>query len=71
MPRMNGPELAAALRAERPDIPVLYMSGYAAALMTDQGRLEPQVKVVGKPFSSDELLVALGTALMSTTAATG
>jgi PAS domain S-box-containing protein len=71
MPRMNGPELAVALRSERPDIPVLYMSGYAAALMSEQGLLEPRVTVVGKPFSKDELLVSLGTVLMSTAGAAG
>ncbi|GGN60088.1 hypothetical protein GCM10010112_15950 [Actinoplanes lobatus] len=59
MPHMNGPELAAALTAERPGMPVLYMSGYADPLMTDQGQLDPDVTVVGKPFTADRLLAAL------------
>jgi CheY-like chemotaxis protein len=63
MPRMNGPELAAALRVDRPDTPVLYMSGYAAPLMTEQGILEPGVTVVGKPFGRDDLLTALNATL--------
>jgi len=63
MPRMNGPELAAALRIHRPDTPVLYMSGYAAPLMTEEGILEPGVTVVGKPFTRDDLLTALNTTL--------
>ncbi|HLL64644.1 MAG TPA: response regulator [Micromonosporaceae bacterium] len=67
MPHMNGPTLAAALSIERPGTPVLYMSGYAAPLMTEQGLLEPDVTVLGKPFTKDELLTALNTALTDTT----
>jgi PAS domain S-box-containing protein len=59
MPLMNGPELAKALRQVRPGIPVLYMSGFAAPLMTEQGLLEPGVTVLGKPFTRPELLNAL------------
>jgi two-component system, cell cycle sensor histidine kinase and response regulator CckA len=59
MPRMNGPELAQALRAVRPALPILYMSGYAAPLMTDQGLLEPGVTVLSKPFTKAELLDTL------------
>jgi PAS domain S-box-containing protein len=67
MPHVNGPQLAAALTAERPHTPVLYMSGYAAPLMTDEGLLEPDVTVLGKPFTKDELLTALNTALTDNT----
>jgi two-component system, cell cycle sensor histidine kinase and response regulator CckA len=63
MPRMNGAELAAALRETRPATPVLYMSGYAAPLMTQQGLLEPGVTVLGKPFTRAQLLDALGATL--------
>lgn len=63
MPRMNGPELAKALRVQRPGTPVLFMSGFAAPLMTDQGILEPGVTVVGKPFTRDDLLSALNATL--------
>jgi len=59
MPHMNGPELAAALRTVLPGVPVLYMSGFAGPLMTDQGLLEPGVTVVGKPFTRTELLNAV------------
>jgi PAS domain S-box-containing protein len=59
MPHLNGPELAAALRTVLPGVPVLYMSGFAGPLMTDQGLLEPGVTVVGKPFTRAELLAAV------------
>jgi two-component system cell cycle sensor histidine kinase/response regulator CckA len=63
MPHLNGPELAAALRVEFPAVPVLYMSGYADPLMSDQGLLDPSVTVVGKPFTAEQLLTALHTVL--------
>jgi PAS domain S-box-containing protein len=56
---MNGRELAEALQRARPDTPVLYMSGYAAQIMTGQGLLDPGVTVVSKPFTKAELLNAL------------
>ncbi|MET0417002.1 MAG: response regulator, partial [Actinoplanes sp.] len=59
MPYMNGPELAEALRTVRPTTPVVYMSGFAGPLMTEQGILEPGVRVVGKPFTKNDLLAAV------------
>jgi PAS domain S-box-containing protein len=56
MPKMNGRELAEALHRTRPATPVLFMSGYAAPLMTDQGLLDPGVTVLGKPFRKAQLL---------------
>jgi PAS domain S-box-containing protein len=61
MPVMNGRELAEALQHSRPEIPVLYMSGYAAPLMTAQGVLPQGVTVLSKPFTRSELLQALDT----------
>jgi two-component system, cell cycle sensor histidine kinase and response regulator CckA len=63
MPVMNGRELAEALQLARPGTPVLYMSGYAATIMTGQGMLDPDAAVVGKPFTKAELLNALDAAL--------
>ena len=63
MPAMNGRELAEALQRARPDTPVLYMSGYAAAIMTTQGTLDPDATVVSKPFTKAELLNALNATL--------
>ncbi len=59
MPVMNGRELAEALHRIRPEVPVLFMSGYAAPLMTEQGLLEPGVTVLGKPFTKADLLTGL------------
>jgi PAS domain S-box-containing protein len=69
MPVCNGPQLAADLQRIRPGTPVLFMSGYAALIMTDQGQLDPDVTVVRKPFSRDQLLGALAATLSAPAAA--
>lgn len=54
MPEMSGPALAERLRASRPDLPVLLMSGYAEPLVS--GDMETALPILEKPFSEDELL---------------
>ena len=56
MPKMLGKEVAARVREIRPDIEVLYMSGYAQPVLAPQGRLEPGVALLEKPFSEAALL---------------
>jgi PAS domain S-box-containing protein len=56
MPRMLGKEVAEQIRRLRPEIEVLYMSGYAQPVLASQGRLEPGVALVDKPFSEAALL---------------
>ncbi|HSV92974.1 MAG TPA: response regulator, partial [Desulfobacterales bacterium] len=55
MPRMNGPELAGRMAALRPGIRVLFISGYAETALTHQGRLEPGVDLLQKPFDPGTL----------------
>jgi PAS domain S-box-containing protein len=59
MPGMLGDELAAHLLERRPDTKVLFMSGYAGDLMNRYGVLQPDVTVLPKPFTEDELLTAI------------
>jgi FixJ family two-component response regulator len=59
MPAMNGGDVARELCQARPGACVLYMSGYAAPVMTEQGLLDPGVAIVNKPFTRDELLNTL------------
>ena len=56
MPRMGGPELAVSLRRQRPDLPVLYISGYTDSVLLQRGLVEGEVDLVPKPFSPSELL---------------
>jgi two-component system, cell cycle sensor histidine kinase and response regulator CckA len=53
---LSGRELADRLVGERPDLRVLYMSGYNADLIATRGVLDAGVTVVEKPFTSSDLL---------------
>ncbi len=53
MPGMKGPELARRLRAARPSIRVLLMSGYAADVVTKDDLKE--ARLLSKPFASGTL----------------
>ena len=61
MPTMTGPELASALRTHRPDLPVLYMSGYTAASLGPQLHLDENSMLIEKPFTRSTLLGAIRT----------
>jgi hypothetical protein len=41
--------------ADRPDIRVLYMSGFANRLNTERGSLSSGVTILHKPFTTDNL----------------
>jgi hypothetical protein len=56
MPQMLGKEAAEKIRQIRPDIRVLYMSGYAQPVLASQGRLDPDVTLLDKPFTERDLL---------------
>ncbi len=55
MPNMSGPALAGALRARRPDLKVLFVSGYADELDLDRG-LRPRPTVLHKPVTRSTLV---------------
>ena len=55
MPESSGKELADLVRAMRPEVRVLFMSGYAADVLGRHGVLEDGVEFLEKPFSVDTL----------------
>lgn len=55
MPGMNGHYLARLLRQRRPDLKVLFMTGYGGDVLYRDGALEADLDVLEKPFSLDEL----------------
>ena len=55
MPRMNGVELMDALAASHPDLPVILMSGYATAALSEMGIASP-CSILPKPFPAERLL---------------
>jgi two-component system, cell cycle sensor histidine kinase and response regulator CckA len=56
MPRLNGTELAGRLKGYRPDIRILFMSGYAAGAVINRSLLGDSTEFLQKPFPPDELL---------------
>jgi two-component system cell cycle sensor histidine kinase/response regulator CckA len=55
MPEMNGTELAATLLRDYPGLPVILMSAYAPAGLTQVGPDSRKVPVLQKPFSPGQL----------------
>ena len=63
MPHMQGPELARRVSALRPEIRVLFMSGYPQPMLGDGGILEDGILLVEKPFTEPVLLAKVEEAL--------
>ncbi len=55
MPTMNGPDLVARLKVSRPDLRVVYMSGYAQGAMVHQAVIAAGRAFVQKPFTRQTL----------------
>jgi len=56
MPRMGGPELAARARELRPQLPVVFIAGYAGEVGLGEVMETPATELVNKPFTSDALV---------------
>jgi PAS domain S-box-containing protein len=56
MPAMSGAELAERLLETRPDLKVLYMSGYTSDVVLRHGPRDRDAAVLEKPFSAERLL---------------
>ena len=55
MPGMNGPDLAKQVQSIRPEIKVLYMSGYTDKVISCTAALEPGTAFLQKPFTPQTL----------------
>jgi PAS domain S-box-containing protein len=55
MPGLSGPELSRQLLGQRPDMRVLYVSGYPDETMASEGILDPGASFLQKPFTPDTL----------------
>jgi PAS domain S-box-containing protein len=52
---MNGRQMVEAARASRPDLEVLFITGYAENALIGNGQLEPGMHVMTKPFAMETL----------------
>ena len=52
---MSGQEMAVAARASRPNLKILFITGFAQNAAITAGHLEPGTQVMSKPFSMDKL----------------
>ncbi len=55
MPQMGGKDLADQLLQVRPDLRVVFMSGYSDEAIARQGVLQPGTVFLKKPFTTDSL----------------
>jgi len=56
MRRMSGPELVERLHASRPDLKVVYMSGYTGELIAEREMVKRGITLLEKPFTRTALL---------------
>jgi signal transduction histidine kinase len=63
MPDMSGVELAREMRCVRPDLPIVLMSGYSGAQLTESARAAGVAELLRKPLVRRDIAEALGRAL--------
>ncbi|WP_313712128.1 response regulator [Pseudomonas sp.] len=63
LPGMNGRQLAEIARTIRPQLPVLFITGYAETAMAREGFLAPGMQLIGKPFELKQLQAQVATLL--------
>ena len=59
MPEVNGAKLAEEARRRRPNLKVLFTTGYTRNAVVHNGVLDSGVEMIGKPFTLDALAVKL------------
>lgn len=65
MPKMNGKALHDSVKADRPDMKMIFLSGYTSDILEDRIQLETNVDVMYKPVSPVQLLQKIRTVLDS------
>jgi PAS domain S-box-containing protein len=63
MPEMLGTDVAEGVRQHRPDLPVVYMSGYALPILASHGAAASEMDIIEKPFTEVTLLARVHEAL--------
>ena len=60
LPGMNGRQLADAVRSGRPELKILFITGYAENAVLNHGHLEAGMHVITKPFTMEALASRIG-----------
>jgi PAS domain S-box-containing protein len=68
MPNMDGPELVERARRLRPELPVLYVSGYTTDELLEPGGLPPRTAFLTKPFTQARLAAEIGAVMRAASA---
>ena len=55
LPGMNGRQLADQARETRPDLKILFITGYAESVAISEGFLQAGMEMITKPFDLDNL----------------
>ena len=55
LPGLNGRQLAEIARERRPDLPILFMTGYAKQAADQAAFLDGGMEIIGKPFAIEQL----------------
>jgi DNA-binding response OmpR family regulator len=63
LPGMNGRQVAEIARKARPNLPVLFVTGYAPDAAIRANFLDPGMEMISKPFAMHELGAKVGTML--------
>ena len=63
MPVMGGAELARHLREVRPQVRILFMTGFSPEAIASHGVLAPDTTLLQKPFTVEELVLSVARAL--------
>jgi len=63
MKGMSGAELAHAAWQERPELPVVFVSGYTGDRLDERTTRRPRVRFLGKPFRAEQLVAKIAEAV--------
>jgi DNA-binding NtrC family response regulator len=63
LPRVSGRALVERLTAARPELRVLYMSGYSPAVVARHGLVDPRIPILEKPFTAETVMERVREAL--------
>ena len=66
--KVRGREVAERIVAIRPEVKILFMSGYMENSIVHHGRLDDGVQLIGKPFKPEQLARKIADVLKSSAA---